>query len=329
MPRRYSGAQLVAGKILAGLILTLVLGYASRSPKLSFPLAVLGAAVVLAAALLVYEGVGWVTASGLGRLWPPPVPALDTMLPLADGAAPSPPGQLRLRDGLACLALFLVAQAVVWLVVILLAYARVGAGATEAARSAEILGAAPAALPLSMALSSLVLVVMLKSLARRLSWEPLRSDVGLAWGSVRSSAVGFGGGLALAIAYLVTASLVAKYSPPHPGFMSQMASGSAPGRWSWIVVAVLMAGPAEEVLFRGVLLSALSKTVRVSIAGLASAFAFWLLHLPEVAGFWPAAVFIGLFAIFATVLRVRTRTLGPSIAAHVAYNLVLGVLVAV
>ena len=328
MPRRYTNAQLVAGKILAGLVLTLVLGYASLRPGLSYPTAVVGAALVLAGAFLFYEGAAWGVASALGRLWPPPAPAPDTLLAPADGAAPGPPRTLRLRDGLTCLALFLLAQAVVWLVVIIVAYGRVGATATDAAKSAELLREAPTALPLSMALSSLVLVVVLKRLARRISWEPLRSDVGLSWGGLRSSLVGFGGGLALAIGYVVTASVVAKYAPPHPGFMSQMASGSAPGRWSWIVAAVLMAGPAEEVLFRGVLLSALTKTVRVSIAGLASAFAFWLLHLPEVAGFWPAAVFIGLFATFATVLRVHTRTLGPSIAAHVAYNLVLGVLVA-
>jgi membrane protease YdiL (CAAX protease family) len=42
---------------------------------------------------------------------------------------------------------------------------------------------------------------------------------------------------------------------------------------------------------------------------------------------WQAAVAIGLLTILATWLRLRSRSLSPSIAAHFGYNLVLAMVI--
>ncbi len=62
-------------------------------------------------------------------------------------------------------------------------------------------------------------------------------------------------------------------------------------------------------------------------AMLVSGLTFWLLHAFEWLEYWPAAVALGLLTVLLTGLRVRTRALGPCMAAHVAYNCSLAVAV--
>jgi membrane protease YdiL (CAAX protease family) len=47
------------------------------------------------------------------------------------------------------------------------------------------------------------------------------------------------------------------------------------------------------------------------------------MHAPEWLRYWPAAVAIGLMTVIVTVIRTRTQALGPCIAAHSAYNLLM------
>jgi membrane protease YdiL (CAAX protease family) len=89
-----------------------------------------------------------------------------------------------------------------------------------------------------------------------------------------------------------------------------------------MISAVLLAPPIEELMFRGALLGGLADTGNIRKAAIISGTTFWLMHGPEFVH-WPAAVAIGLLTVLATVLRLRHRSLGPAIAAHFGYNLIL------
>ena len=90
-----------------------------------------------------------------------------------------------------------------------------------------------------------------------------------------------------------------------------------------ILLALLVIGVApfvEELVFRGVLLSGLASRMRIGWAMLASAIVFGCVHLPDFKFAWypvPALVLLGLVLAW---LRVRTRSLWPSITLHAANN---------
>jgi hypothetical protein len=264
-------------------------------------------------------------------------PAVAPATPAQPGAADAAPVPecpipanvavgIRFRDGVACLAYYLIAQFVAALVVAFIAVGRTGAHATKAATNAEVLRQGPTLLLLSMVAGAAALILFLRRLSRRCTREVLWSELGLGWGTRRASLLALAGGVSLAALYVALALLVAPHTPMQRGFIARIAESSLTGRLSWVVTAVFMAGPAEEVLFRGVLLGAFRTVARASVAGLASGFVFWLLHLPEIAGFWPAAVCIALLAALTTTVRLRGRAVGPAIAAHVGYNGVLAMI---
>jgi len=292
--------------------------------------------IVIAIVLLVAAALGW-GQRALDRrthgLEPSELSAVEahpasTDKSPAEVQLPQPPPSVRFRDGIAFLLFFVLAQSLAWLAVGFVAASRAGVHATKAASMAEVVPLVPVAVLLEEALGALALVILLRRLSHRISWEVLKAELGLSWGTVRANALAAAGGVILGAVSLIAILTEAEHTAFHQGFVAHVLAGTTAGRLAWAVAAGLMAGPVEEVLFRGALLTAFSKVARVSFAGIASGFAFWLLHLPNFAGSWVAALSVALFAAFATVLRLRTGALGPPIAAHVANNLFLAVLVA-
>lgn len=86
------------------------------------------------------------------------------------------------------------------------------------------------------------------------------------------------------------------------------------------LLVVCVAPLVEELVFRGVLLSGLASRMRVGWAIVASAIIFGCVHLPDFKFAWypvPALVLLGLALAW---LRVRTRSLWPSITLHATNN---------
>ena len=86
------------------------------------------------------------------------------------------------------------------------------------------------------------------------------------------------------------------------------------------LLVVCVAPIVEELVFRGVLLSGLANRMRVGWAIVASAIIFGCVHLPDFKFEWypvPALVLLGLVLAW---LRVRTRSLWPSITLHATNN---------
>jgi len=85
-------------------------------------------------------------------------------------------------------------------------------------------------------------------------------------------------------------------------------------------MAVTLAPLVEELLFRGVLLSSLIPRCGVALAALLSAAAFAAIHLPGLAWQWYALPELLLLGVALAWLRLRYRSLWPSILAHGANN---------
>jgi membrane protease YdiL (CAAX protease family) len=91
------------------------------------------------------------------------------------------------------------------------------------------------------------------------------------------------------------------------------------------LLVVCVAPVVEELVFRGVLLSGLASRMRIGWAIVVSAVIFGLVHLPDFKFAWypvPALILLGLVLAW---LRVRTRSLWPSITLHATNNLVAAV----
>lgn len=88
------------------------------------------------------------------------------------------------------------------------------------------------------------------------------------------------------------------------------------------LLVVCVAPFVEELVFRGVLLSGLASRMPIGWAMLASAVVFGCVHLPDFKFAWypvPALIILGLVSAW---LRVRTRSLWPSITLHATNNFI-------
>ncbi len=129
-----------------------------------------------------------------------------------------------------------------------------------------------------------------------------------------------GGGLAAAT------TLLAPHLQPPPETgnpLQEMAAASDLGMGVLILIALLVAPPVEEFLFRGVLYHGLTRRLPPSFAAPIVTVIFVLLHLYENHSYWPAIASITLLAVVLIGLRMRYDSLAPPLAAHFAFNAVM------
>jgi membrane protease YdiL (CAAX protease family) len=150
-----------------------------------------------------------------------------------------------------------------------------------------------------------------------------RSPLGAAWtfGTAKHIAQGCALGALTALACTTLASVPA-LQPKHlaPGPVTIMAMTPGPNQFLFLILALLIAPPVEELLFRGVLYGGYRRSFGPARAALLTTFLFLAMHLTEVIPFAAAAVGITGMALAALWLRLRSGAVGPAIAAHFAYN---------
>lgn len=103
----------------------------------------------------------------------------------------------------------------------------------------------------------------------------------------------------------------------------QQLGGSIPlGLRLPLVLVVVSVGPlVEELLFRGVLLSALLQRWHAGWAVAISSLAFALIHLPGLQYQWYALPELALLALVLAWLRLRSGSIWPAVVAHSVNNL--------
>jgi membrane protease YdiL (CAAX protease family) len=169
-----------------------------------------------------------------------------------------------------------------------------------------------------MLTSALAVYALTRRFARRRATGDSRLVYALAGAPAREVALGATTGALLAL-LLVLISLL---TPVASTTTRDSWHGACHQRdWADRVRAygVLLAPPVEEYVFRGVLMGTLMPIGQVG-AGVLSGLAFWLLHAPEWIHYWPAAIGIGAMTVLVTRMRLRTRSIVPSILAHLCYN---------
>ncbi|MCI5148025.1 MAG: CPBP family intramembrane metalloprotease [Candidatus Electrothrix sp. MAN1_4] len=147
---------------------------------------------------------------------------------------------------------------------------------------------------------------------------------GAAWkiGQPRFLALGFGVGPLIAISYLVLSPLMSTPSDENAlGPFAKMATTPGLQQIVALFIALILAPPVEELLFRGVMFGGICQSFGPIWAAILTTVLFVASHIIEAIHFWPAFLFIALMALAALWLRIFTKTIGPSIALHFSYNL--------
>jgi len=146
---------------------------------------------------------------------------------------------------------------------------------------------------------------------------PFLASLGLIW----SGQPRFWGSVGLGIILCVVASGLAwLLGGGKPTQLDQIINSSLAARYSLAVLAVFTAPLVEELIYRGVLYSALHRLVGVSPAVIIVLGVFTLIHVPQ---YWPnvgVIAAVGLLSVSLTIIRARTGHLLPCVVIHLVFN---------
>jgi hypothetical protein len=124
-----------------------------------------------------------------------------------------------------------------------------------------------------------------------------------------------------------TATALAKLlGAEKPTALEQLINSSLAARYMIAALAVFTAPFVEEFVYRGLLFSALQRTIGVKAAVVFVLALFTLIHVPQ---YWPNAgviAAVGLLSIVLTVVRAKTGRLLPCVVIHLVFNLIQAVL---
>ena len=152
-----------------------------------------------------------------------------------------------------------------------------------------------------------------------------RSPNGAAWvyGTARENAKGLVVGVLIGLSGLVVAAIadaIGIHATPSP--MAEIYSKPGAPQLVWVALALFLAPPTEELLFRGVMYGGFRASVGARWAAILTIAIFVLLHVTELVHFPPATIGLAGLAGGALWIRLRTAAIGPAVLVHFGYNLV-------
>ena len=125
---------------------------------------------------------------------------------------------------------------------------------------------------------------------------------------------------ALLIGFFAVGWLIGNYFPDQENDLSRILKSSRTAVYLVAFLATFTAPIVEEVIYRGVLYSALQRTFGMSFAIVLVTFLFALVHVPQ---YWPSYSTIFLLTLLSltlTLIRARTGNLLPCIIFHFIFN---------
>lgn len=242
--------------------------------------------------------------------------------------APPPPPRFGAAKAIAIIALTFVAQTIIGAIVAIIGYAIAaarGANLRSPAAVRALTNAMAVPLVIASVIASAVVIVWLTRLwALHLLRD--KSDAGLGWRGApgRTIVLAAVAGFAISVTYAVLARVLFPARPGTPlGPLTTMAVAGGFGRVIWAIVALVIAPPLEEFLFRGLFLRGLMTSWGPAAAYTTVTVVFVSFHLFETYRYLPALIGISALATAALIARVKSGSLAPAIALHASYNLVL------
>ena len=222
------------------------------------------------------------------------------------------------------LALFIVAQTSAGLHVALVSmfYTMAVHGVNDTrALSGSMKSIGPALILASAVIGAAVALFVARAWAWALVKDRGAGGIGMVAPSRRQLLLAILAGVTFGAIYLA----VAEYVLPMPrgarvGPMAQIAASGPLGRAVFGFVAVLLAPPVEEFLFRGLLLKGFAESWGLNAAALFVSGVFVLLHLTEVLFYWPALIAIMTLTVATLAARLMTGSVVAAMALHAAYN---------
>ena len=152
------------------------------------------------------------------------------------------------------------------------------------------------------------------------------SEVGAAWalGDWKAIVKGLALGVLVALIYLLVAIILHPHgNQGSVGPLTKISMTKGLPQILWIFMALFLAPPLEEMLFRGVLYGGYRKSLGATRAAWLTTSIFVLMHITEFIYFLPALVGIAGMALLALRMRLRHSAIGPAVAVHFGYNFIL------
>jgi membrane protease YdiL (CAAX protease family) len=171
-----------------------------------------------------------------------------------------------------------------------------------------------------------LLTLFLAWLCLKGSGDAGRRAIGWTRPSLKAMLIATAAGLLLSTVYVWA---LIPYFPPDPSidWDPVIRAINEPG-WSrhlWMLLLVFIAPLAEELLFRGVLLAGFTRRWSLPLSATIVTLLFVALHLPQLWGYLPGIFCIAGLGLATLLARVYSKSLGPAVALHAAYNLVIGI----
>ncbi len=120
--------------------------------------------------------------------------------------------------------------------------------------------------------------------------------------------------------FFILASIVSYYFPEQDNDLLKILRSSRTAVYIVAFLATFTAPLVEEVVYRGVLYSALQRSFGVPFAILLVTFLFALVHVPQYYPSYPTIFLICLLSLILTLVRVGTGNLLPCIILHTVFN---------
>lgn len=122
------------------------------------------------------------------------------------------------------------------------------------------------------------------------------------------------------IAFFVVAGLVSYLIPEGDNDLLRMLRSSRMAVYAIVILATFTAPLVEEVVYRGILYSALQRSVGVNWAVVIVTLMFAGVHVPQYLGSPGTILLICLLSLMLTLIRVKTNNLLPCIVMHTIFN---------
>jgi membrane protease YdiL (CAAX protease family) len=146
--------------------------------------------------------------------------------------------------------------------------------------------------------------------------RPFWQTLGWNW----NRGIGFWASCGMAFALLVFGGLLTKYYGGEPTDIDQIINNSTASRFVLAFLATATAPLVEEVIYRGVLYSALQRAIGVAWAVVGVTILFASVHVIQYYNNISVIAAIGVLSLTLTLVRAYTRSLLPCFVIHLVFN---------